>query len=159
MPDVFWILCQRQGSAATRADAKLSAARLSLEWCDLNWVTVMDDRYKSDIPADAIETSISEYKQEGGAIWPEKRKCTVDGVVVGYRYYEHDGSICIETPIKNGKKHGIEYSWECREDGPVLSLSEPYENGLIHGTAKQWAFDGSLLGTYTLYHGKGYDIW
>jgi hypothetical protein len=38
-------------------------------------------------------------------------------------------------------------------------LIEPYVNGKIHGTAKQYGRDGSVIGTYTLRHGTGYDIW
>src|SRR5262249_7219402 len=42
--------------------------------------------------------------------------------------------------------------------GQLLS-AEPYENGVPHGTAYQWASDGRLLGTYTLEHGTGLDLW
>ena len=36
---------------------------------------------------------------------------------------------------------------------------EPYENGVPHGTAYQWADDGTVLGTYTIEHGTGIDLW
>lgn len=62
----------------------------------------------------------------------------------------------VETPIKNGAKHGMEYSWD---NDSSLSLAEPYHKGLVHGTARQWDSTGALMGTYTLTHGTGYDLW
>lgn len=119
----------------------------------------MDKRYNSDIPAKAAEQIAEPGRSIGGAMWSEKRECTVDGVVAGYRNYDIDGNLWLETPIRNGRKHGTEYSWDIGDNGPILSLSEPYENGLVHGTARQWAPDGTILGTYTLTHGTGYDVW
>jgi hypothetical protein len=40
-----------------------------------------------------------------------------------------------------------------------LLSAEPYRNGLPHGAAKQWADDGTLIGTYTMKHGTGLDLW
>lgn len=111
--------------------------------------------YKSDIPDNAVERSVSTYRSEGGRTSLEKRECTVEGEIVGYRYYDENGTLTIETPVRDGVKHGMEYSWD---DG-CLNLAEPYENGLVHGTARQWADDGSLMGTYTLDRGTGYDLW
>jgi hypothetical protein len=31
--------------------------------------------------------------------------------------------------------------------------------GLEHGTARQWAEDGTLVGTYEMDHGSGLDLW
>lgn len=112
--------------------------------------------YKSDIPDTAAERFVSPYKSKDGRGSYEKREYTVDGKIVGFRYYDENGALMIETPVKGGKKHGVEYSWY--EPG-CLTLAAPYENGLPHGTARQWADDGSLMGTYTLDRGTGYDLW
>lgn len=113
-------------------------------------------RYKSDIPENTVERSVSPYREEDGRVSHEEREYTVDGDVVGYRYYDADGALALETPIRDGLKHGVEYYWY--EPG-CLTLAAPYENGLPHGTARQWADDGTLMGTYTLVHGTGYDLW
>ena len=113
-------------------------------------------RYKSDIPDNAIERSVSPFREKDGSTRYEKREYTVDGQIVGYRYYDADGDLMIETPVRDGQKHGMEYSWY--EPG-CLTLSAPYENGLPHGTARQWSDDGTLMGTYTLTRGTGYDLW
>jgi len=124
-----------------------------------------DKRYKSDIPDDAVEILVSPYKREGtaesGRICYENRVCTLAGEIVGYRQYDEGGTLMIETPIKDGKPHGVKYFWDDDNDdnGPYLHLTEPHQNGLVHGTASQWAHDGTLMGTYTLLHGTGYDLW
>ena len=124
-----------------------------------------DKRYKSDIPDDAVESLVSPYKREGtaesGSISYENRVCTLAGEIVGYRQYDEDGTLIIETPIKDGKPHGMKYFWDDDNDGngPYLHLTEPHQNGLVHGTASQWAPDGALMGIYTLLHGTGYDLW
>ncbi|RPI76457.1 MAG: hypothetical protein EHM45_12860 [Desulfobacteraceae bacterium] len=116
----------------------------------------MNDRYVSGIPKDAVEKTVSEYKREGDAIWPKKTECLFNGEIVGERFYETGGVLVIERPMKYGKTHGVEYYWN--QDG-TLYCAEPYENGLPHGTAAQWDDDGNLIGTYTLAHGTGYDLW
>ena len=62
----------------------------------------------------------------------------------------------LETPIKNGLKDGLEFT--CDDDGKLL-LVEPYVKGKNHGTAKQYGKEGQVIGTYTLRHGTGFDIW
>ena len=116
----------------------------------------MDNRYKSDIPGNADESIVSPYRVEDGHIYYEEREYILDGVKVGSRFFDKDGSLIVETPIKNGMKHRMEYSWD---DDSSLSLAEPYHKGLVHGTAQQWDPTGALMGTYTLTHGTGYDIW
>ena len=61
-----------------------------------------------------------------------------------------------EHPLKNGKLHGIRY----RADEPgELTSAEPYCNGLPHGTPRQYSRDGKLIGTCTMNHGTGIDLW
>jgi len=52
--------------------------------------------------------------------------------------------------------HGIEYRADV--PGKILSAT-PYFKGFLHGTAKQWSNDGKLIGTYTMKHGTGIDLW
>jgi hypothetical protein len=49
----------------------------------------------------------------------------------------------------------VQYRWD--ELGFLIS-AEPYEAGLAHGIAKQW-HQGQLIGSYTMVHGTGLDLW
>ena len=82
--------------------------------------------------------------------------CVFEGKVVGVRYFHETGELSFEYPLKKGLTHGIVY----RSDIPGKLLSaEPYFNGRPHGTAKQWSDQGKLLGSYTMKHGSGIDLW
>src|SRR2546426_12329052 len=113
-------------------------------------------RLKSDIPLGAVEELVSEYKEEGAFIYYRITECTLDGQVVGRRAYTQDGKLVLETPLKSCQKYGREYTWD--EDGGLL-LVEPYVEGKIHGLAKQYSRSGKIIGTYTLVHGTGFDVW
>jgi hypothetical protein len=113
-------------------------------------------RFKSDVPANAVEQTTREFRRVGGAIYPRLTDCLLNGEVVGQRAYAENGQLVTETPLRNGSKHGREYQWN--DDGRLM-LVEPYVNGQIHGTAKQYGRDGSVIGTYRLRYGTGYDIW
>ena len=111
-----------------------------------------DDRYRSDIPEQAVLKVIAAH--ENGA--PAVGEYFLQGNLVGRRHWDPDGFLMLETPYQDDRKHGNEYSWY----GPgVLTLAEPYEAGLVHGTARQWDDDGTLLGTYTFVRGTGIDLW
>ena len=117
-------------------------------------------RAKSDIPAQAVETVVDFFRKiatskNSWSVQLGKSECVLDGLVVGYRYYEENGRLAKETPIKDGKIHGRTYEW--KEDG-TLHLMEPYCNGIPHGVAKQYEGD-RVIGIYKLIHGTGYDIW
>ena len=112
-------------------------------------------RFKSDIPPNVVEEVTREFRREGGAIYHRITICILNGAVVGHRAYGENGQLVTETPLRNGTKHGREYQWD---DGQLSSI-EPYVNGKVHGTAKQYGRDGSVIGTYRLRHGTGYDIW
>ncbi len=113
-------------------------------------------RFKSDIPPNVIEHISREFRRDGLAIFHRLTVCVLNGEIVGQRAYGEEGQLVTETPLRNGSKHGREFQWD--DDG-TLSLIEPYVNGKIHGTAKQYGRDGSVIGTYSLRHGTGYDIW
>ena len=113
-------------------------------------------RLKSDIPPNVVEQVTREFRREGGAISERVTSCLLNGEVVGQRVYNEEGQLVIESPLRDGSKHGCEYHWD--DDGRLLSI-EPYVNGKAHGTAKQYGRHGSVIGTYKLRHGTGYDIW
>jgi antitoxin component YwqK of YwqJK toxin-antitoxin module len=80
----------------------------------------------------------------------------LNGKVVGIRHFHETGELEDENPLRNGLLHGIVY----RSDIPGKLLSaEPYANGFPHGKARQWSNEGKLIGTYTMRHGTGIDLW
>jgi hypothetical protein len=109
--------------------------------------------YRSSIPKAAQERVTATFAES-------PQKCTAEyilnGEVVGIRHFHKTGELEHECPLKNGVTHGIEY----RSDIPgKLHSAEPFSNGLPHGTARQWSDDGKLMGSYTMRHGTGIDLW
>jgi len=84
-----------------------------------------------------------------------KTEYTLNGKVVGIRQFDENGLLEFECPLRNGVTHGTLYDFT---DG-VVTFAEHYTNGLADGTAKQWSADGELIGTYTMKHGTGLDLW
>jgi hypothetical protein len=85
-----------------------------------------------------------------------KAECTLNGKVVGIRYFHESGELAYECPLKNGVTHGTVY----RFDAPgKLTSAEPYLQGIPHGVARQWSNAGRLIGTYTIKNGTGVDLW
>lgn len=82
--------------------------------------------------------------------------CYIDDIFVGRRVYNAEGILILETPMKDGRKHGREMTWD--DAGNLLSI-EPYANGVIHGTAKQYGRNGKIIGTYKMNYGTGLDVW
>ena len=81
------------------------------------------------------EWLIREYGQKGALMHLRMTECMLNGQVIGRRAYDGDGRLVLETPLKNGKKHGREYSWN--ENGTLESV-EPYVDGKLHGLARQY---------------------
>jgi hypothetical protein len=111
---------------------------------------------KSDIPEGVEERLVREYSEQGHLLYFRLMDCIFDGHVVGQRAYDNNGQLMIETPIKDGKKHGREYVWN--EQG-LLESVEPYFEGKLHGLAKQYGRKGNVIGTYRFVQGTGFDIW
>ena len=107
--------------------------------------------YVSSIPAEASERSDAPEADSKS----ENRAYFLNGEKVGLRYFSSSGALEIERSYRNGVQHGWEYRWD--ESGG-LNSAEYYENGLPHGTFYQWE-DGRLIGTYTMQHGAGLDLW
>ena len=109
--------------------------------------------YRSSIPKAARERVTATFVSG-----PQKYKAeyVLNGKVVGIRHFHETGELAFEQPLKNGLLHGTVY----RSDEPgKLTSAEPYRNGLPHGIAKQWSEDGKLIGTYSMKHGTGVDLW
>jgi hypothetical protein len=111
---------------------------------------------KSGIPQGVIEKPVREHKQEDMTHYHRVVDCFLDGNLVGQRVYNQEGIMVLETPMKDGLKHGRELTWS--DDGKLL-LIEPYVKGKIHGTARQYGRNGKVIGMYTIVHGTGFDIW
>jgi hypothetical protein len=109
--------------------------------------------YRSGIPKAARERVVATFINS-----PRKYRAEyiLHGEVVGIRQFHETGDQEYERPLRNGVTHGIEY----RSDVPGKLLSaEPYSNGLPHGIARQWSDEGRLIGTYSMKHGTGLDLW
>lgn len=109
--------------------------------------------YRSSIPRAARERVVATFVDG-----PQRYKTeyVLNGKVVGERYFHKTGDLSYERPVKDGKTHGVVY----RSDTPGKLLSaEPCFRGKLHGTARQWSDDGELIGTYTMKHGTGIDLW
>jgi hypothetical protein len=108
-------------------------------------------RYRSSIPARAKERVTRRH--------PDGTKVEAEYVLrrslVGNRQWDENGLLEHEVSLRSGRKHGVEYWWTSGR----LTSAEPWVNGVLHGTAKQWMSDGRLLGTYTMRHGTGIDLW
>ena len=87
--------------------------------------------YRSSIPKAARERVVATH-----ITGPQKymTRCTLNGEVVGVRYFYETGELLAERPLRNGLRHGIQY--DTVAPGELLS-AEPHFNGLPHGVAKQ----------------------
>jgi hypothetical protein len=108
--------------------------------------------YRSSIPKAAKERVVATHLNGPQAFKAEYR---LNGKVVGERQFDQSGRLEFERPLKNGLQHGTLYGCD---DG-VVTFAEPYRNGLAHGIARQWSYDGELIGTYTMRRGTGLDLW
>jgi hypothetical protein len=108
--------------------------------------------YRSSIPKAAHERVVATF-----LTGPQKymTRCTLNGELVGIRFFHKTGDLESERPLKNGRLHGNLYFFDTQ--GQVIS-AEPFFNGLAHGVAKQF-YDDRLIGTYTMKHGTGLDLW
>ena len=113
-------------------------------------------RIRSDIPKEAEERLVSEYRQKGPLIYLQIIECIFRDQVVGQRAYNGDGILVRETALKDNKKHGREFVWN---DEGTLESVEPYFEGKLHGVAKQYSRKGKIIGTDRCVHGTGFDIW
>lgn len=109
--------------------------------------------YRSSIPKEAKERvtarHIKSRRRYRAEYW-------LDGKLVGTCFFDKAGRTQTENPLRNGLLHGTQYFFDSPSQ---LESAEHYVNGLAHGTTRQWSQDGELLGTYTMKHGTGVDLW
>lgn len=110
-------------------------------------------RYRSSIPDGARERVTARHLRSRRRY---KAEYWLNGKLVGVRFFDPGGAVESESPLKDGLLHGTRYFFESSNQ---LEFAEPYVNGLAHGTARQWSPEGKLLGTYTMKHGTGVDLW
>lgn len=108
--------------------------------------------YRSSIPKAAKERIVATY-----LAGPQKHKAEyrLNGDIVGIRYFNQNGELELERPMRSGLLHGTLYHVE---DGVVIS-AEPYRNGFAHGIARQWSRDGEFIGNYSMKRGTGLNLW
>ncbi|HEX6290975.1 MAG TPA: hypothetical protein VFZ66_17450 [Herpetosiphonaceae bacterium] len=108
--------------------------------------------FQSSIP-EAAEERIVERHPDGTKAQADY---WLDGELVGRRFFFETGEPSLDFGLRRERYHGMWYRW----DLPGMLISAiPYQDGLEHGTAHQWSFDGQLLGSYTMQHGTGLDLW
>jgi antitoxin component YwqK of YwqJK toxin-antitoxin module len=113
--------------------------------------------YRSSIPKTAQERVVSTHQSNGNKQLVEY---VLNGAIVGNRWFSEDGTAGTENPLKNGVMHGNMHYFKVGADGKLrATFTEPYRNGMAHGTAKQWSGDGKLIGTNTMTRGTGRDLW
>ena len=118
--------------------------------------TPSNTHYHSDIPPGAKELEIKLESYGGPDDEYRAVELLLNGQVVGKRMYNESGILILEEPIRDGSIQGTVYWWN---DEGFLDFLEPYHEGLMHGTAIQFDPVGNVVGTYTMNHGTGYDIW
>lgn len=112
----------------------------------------IDRRYKTSIPANAKPRNAVMCAGSTG----KRLDYYLRGTLVGTRHFDENDQLELEIPLRDGLRHGTEYTWFW---GEWLSSAEPYCDGKPHGVAKQWSANGKLIGTYKMVHGTGIDLW
>src|SRR5687767_1327136 len=110
-----------------------------------------EERAISPIPDNAVEV-ITETYDSGGKM---RAVHLIDGKEVGCRQWEESGALGIEFGLKDDVKHSLYRNWFSDGD---LSEDTWYHEGKEHGEHRQF-LDGVCIGTYTMEHGTGIDLW
>jgi antitoxin component YwqK of YwqJK toxin-antitoxin module len=107
---------------------------------------------RQSIPEEAIARVYQTYRN-GRPKWIHYY---VGEELVGKRYFNPDGEIGMELAYSDIAMRGENDQLDSRSK---LISATPFYDGFEHGTAYQWAKDGRLIGTYTMEHGTGTDLW
>jgi hypothetical protein len=119
-----------------------------------------DDRYCSDIPERVSPRIIGRHPN--GV--PSSEEYFFQGLLVGRRHWDPNGHPTLETPLQDGCKQGVEYSWYA---AGALTLAEPYTAGLVHGTGidlwRTSLAEGAIVlsEAFSMAHGRrhGFEWW
>lgn len=91
---------------------------------------------------------------ENGA--PRTAYYELDGERVGFRCWHEDGSLAMEYALRGEVMHGpFRTYWDTGQ----ISEEATYVDGKEHGVTRQYDADGVLIGSYTMEHGTGVDLW
>jgi antitoxin component YwqK of YwqJK toxin-antitoxin module len=108
--------------------------------------------YQTSIPADATEV-VEEWHPNGAKAYA----CYfLGGERVGCRQWDEDGGLMYDCGMRAGVRHGNVY---CFYANGQMEEVQPYRNGQMHGTGKQWSEEGELLITWQLTNSTGVDLW
>lgn len=110
------------------------------------------DNQPTPIPAEAHEV-IRETWDNGTN---KTTEYFLDGQLIGVRYWNETGQLEMEHGIRDKQWHGFYRTWH--ENGHLHEMAW-YENGKEHGTTEQYDEHGNLIGTYSMVHGTGIDLW
>lgn len=91
---------------------------------------------------------------EDGAKWTAYYE--LDGERIGFRSWDEDGNLDMEYQMRDGIMHG---SFRTYWDNGLISEVAIYIHGKEHGVSKQYDHTGALIGSYTMNHGTGIDLW
>jgi antitoxin component YwqK of YwqJK toxin-antitoxin module len=80
----------------------------------------------------------------------------LDGRRVGHRSWGEAGQLLMEYAVEDDQMHGPFRTWH---DNGQLCERGWYERGREHGTSEQYNEAGALIGSYTMEHGTGVDLW
>ena len=112
--------------------------------------------YRSSIPQSAEERIVATHGSTGKK---KTAEFAIDGKIVGYRFFDEEGNLALERPLKDNGIDGTQYYFGSVEGRLVVTFAEPYRNGLAHGVVRQWAEDGTPIGTHSMKCGTGIDLW
>lgn len=104
------------------------------------------------IPENAVEEVVSYYPN--GLKWTVDHK--VDGKWVARSHWEESGNRGAVWAFDGDLQHGPHREWY---DNGQLAHETFYWHGKEHGVSRRWDYEGNLIGTYTMVHGTGLDLW
>jgi antitoxin component YwqK of YwqJK toxin-antitoxin module len=110
------------------------------------------DSHPTPIPAEAHEV----VRQTWDNGTKKMAEYFLDGQLVGVRSWNEADQLDMEYGIRDNQRHGLFRTWY---DNGQLEEVTCYEHGKEHGTTEQYDATGNLIGTYTMVHGTGLDLW
>lgn len=142
----------RRSSTVTRRSLSCAPFSQVSGEVDRAFVTPKSQTSIPELPKDAVER-VKERWPDGR---PRGAEYWVGEELVFTRYWDDEGQLIQHDSWRGGKRHGPNLSWY---DNGVLAAETFYVDGLEHGIARQYDWDGKLIGTYEMDHGTGADLW
>ncbi len=110
----------------------------------------------SNIPMTLPEKAVEEVQKfyKGGA--KLRAYYRLNGEVIWFREWNPQGVLIVENGLKDGYRHGPYRSYH---NNGQLNEERFYVNNVEHGIARQYDYDGKLIGSYSMHFGTGVDLW